>query len=100
MAFLRIAAFDIQDAPEDALEIWDDLVGSALRNNPDCSHVMVSRRGSTYATVSIWTSEERFHDWVESKPAQDVISTVMARVGMAEGLEPVFLFEGSIPDQG
>ena len=98
MAFLRIAAFDIEDAPPDALEIWDDLVGSALRNNPDCSHVMASSREATYVTVSIWTSEERFHYWFESKPYQDVISTVMARLGI--GGEPVFLFEGDIPDQG
>lgn len=96
MAFLRIAVFDIENAPPDALEIWDDLVGSALRNNPDCSEVMMSHRGSSYAVVSKWTSEERFHYWMESKPYQDVINTVSARLGVTGQPEPSFLFEGDI----
>lgn len=96
MAFLRIVVFDIPDAPSDALEIWDDLVGSALRNNPDCTQVMVSRRGTHYAVVSKWISEDRFHYWMDSEPYQDVIKTVSARLGASDQPEPLFLFEGDV----
>ncbi len=96
MTFLRIAVFEIEDAPHDALEIWDDLVGSALRNNPDCSQSMVSQSGSRYAVVSTWTSEERFHYWMDSKPYQDVINTVSARLGVTGRAEPRYLFEGEV----
>ena len=96
MAFLRIAVFHIENAPDDALEIWDDLVGSALRNNPDCSQVMISHRGTNYAVVSTWTSEDRFHEWMESKPSKDVIATVAARLGISGSPEPAFHFEGEV----
>ena len=96
MAFLRIAVFDAEGAPPDALEIWDDLVGSALRNNPDCLHAMVSRDGDTLAVVATWTSQEQAHAWMESKPYQDVAETVAARFGMTGRPEPAFLFEGSV----
>lgn len=99
MAFLRIAVFDIENAPGDALEIWDDLLGSALRNNPDCSQAMVSHRGTNYAVVSKWTSEDRFHYWMDSKPYQDVIATISARLGVADHPEPIFHFEGDIEDE-
>lgn len=99
MAFLRIAVFDIEDAPDDALEIWDDLVGSALRNHPDCLQALVSHRGSNYAVVSRWTSEDAFHQAMDSKPMQDVIVTVAARLGVADQPEPMFHFEGDIEDE-
>lgn len=98
MAFLRIAVFDIENAPSDALEIWNDLLGSALRNNPECTHVTLSRRGTIYAVVSKWTSEERFHYWMDSEPYQDVIKTVAARLGAADQPEPIFHFEGDVED--
>jgi len=98
MAFLRIAVFDIENAPSDAQQVWDDLVGSALRNNPDCTHFMVSHRGTNYAVVSRWTSEERFHYWMDSKPYQDVIKTVAARLGVHGQPEPMFHFEGDIEE--
>ena len=100
MTFLRIAVFDLEDAPPDALEIWGDLVGSALRNNPDCLQAMISRRDNAYATVSTWTTEERFRYWMETKPYQDVIATVAARLGVTGEPEPSFLFEGDVPEEG
>ena len=99
MAFLRIAVFDIEEAPDDALEIWDDLVGSALRNHPDCLHVMLSHRGTNYAVVSKWSSEDAFHQAMDSKPMQDVIVTVAARLGASDQPEPMFHFEGEIEDE-
>jgi hypothetical protein len=99
MTFLRIAVFDIEDAPDDALEIWDDLVGSALRNHAECLQVMVSHRGTNYAVVSKWTSEAAFKEAMESKPLQDVIVTVSARLGVADHPEPMFHFEGDIEDE-
>ena len=98
MAFLRIAVFEIENAPGDAMEIWDDLIGSALRNNPDCLNVIASRDNSNYAIVSTWISEERFHYWMESKPYVDVIATVAARLGLSASPEPTYLFEGEVPD--
>ena len=94
-----MAVFDIEDAPDDALEIWDDLVGSALRNHPDCLQTLVSHRGSNYAVVSKWTSEGAFHQAMDSKPMQDVIATVAARLGVADQPEPMFHFEGDIEDE-
>lgn len=96
MSFLRIAVFEIPDAPPDALEVWDDLVGSALRNNPDCTGVTVSRSGSSYAAVSTWTSEAAFQATMDSKPYQDIVSTVTARLGLPESYEPNFTFQGEI----
>jgi len=99
MAFLRIAVFDIEDAPEDAPEVWDDLVGSALRNHPDCLRVMLSHRGTNFAVVSQWSSEGAFHAAMESKPLQDVIATVAARLGVSGSPDPMFHFEGDIEDE-
>jgi hypothetical protein len=99
MAFLRIAVFDIEDAPGDALEIWDDLVGSALRNHPECLQVMVSHRGTNYAVVSKWSSEDAFRQAMEAKPMQDVVRTVSARLGVADQPEPMLHFEGDIEDE-
>jgi hypothetical protein len=99
MAFLRIAVFDIENAPDDALQVWDDLVGSALRNHRDCIHVMVSHRGSNYAVVSKWVSEESFHAAMESKPMMDVIETVAVRLGVSATPDPMFHFEGDIEDE-
>lgn len=99
MAFLRIATFEIADAPEDALEVWDDLMGSALRNDPDCTTVLVSRHGSTYAVVTTWTSEGAFKSTVDSKPYQDILVTVGARLGLPDPYEPSFAYEGEIARQ-
>jgi len=99
MAFLRIAVFDLENAPSDALELWDDLVGSALSNHPECLQVMVSHRGTNYAVVSKWSSEGAFHQAMESKPMQDVVLTLSARLGVADQPEPMFHFEGDIEDE-
>ncbi len=96
MTFLRIAVFEIPDAPGDALELWDDLVGSALRNNPDCTDVVVSQNGASYAVVSTWTSEEQFKATINSKPYRDVIATVTVRLGLSESSEPSFVYEGEV----
>lgn len=96
MGFMRVAVFEIPDAPADALEVWDDLVGSALRNNPECTSVMVSKNGTTYAAVSTWTSEAQFTAATESKPYQDVVATVTARLGLPESYEPSFVYQGEI----
>jgi hypothetical protein len=98
MTFLRIAVFEIEGAPDDALELWDDLVGSALRNHPECVQVMASHRGTRYATVSRWSSEDAFRQAMEAKPMQDVIRTLSARLGVADQPEPMFSFEGDIED--
>lgn len=99
MAFLRIAVFDLENAPSDALELWDDLVGSALRNHSECRQVMVSHRGTHYAVVSKWSSEGAFRQAMEAKPMQDVILTLSARLGVADQPEPMFHFEGEIEDE-
>lgn len=99
MTFLRIAVFDIENAPSDALEIWDDLVGSALRNHPECLQVFVSHRGTNYAVVSKWSSEDAYHQAMESRPMQDVLVTVAARLGAADQPDPIFHFEGEIEDE-
>lgn len=96
MTFLRIAVFEMDDAPPDAFEVWDDLVGSALRNNPDCVTVMASRTGARFAAVSTWTSEQAMRSSMAAQPFLDLVETVAARLGMAAAPEPAFLYEGEV----
>ena len=95
MAFMRIAVFDIENAPDDAMEIWDDLIGSALRNHPECQRVTASKHGNEYAVVSVWSGEDAYRQAMDSKPLQDVMTSVAARLGMA-GADPTFRFEGEV----
>ena len=97
MAFLRIAAFEIENAAGEALALWDDLMGSALRNHPDCLEVTAARDGDRFAVISTWISEEAFRAAAASKPLTDLIETMAARFGLAIDQEPSFLFEAEVP---
>ena len=97
MAFLRIAAFEIEDAPPAALTTWEDIMGSALRNHPDCRRVIASRNGDEFAIITTWASEEAFRAAAQSKPILDVHLTVSSRLGISPDQEPSFLFEGEVP---
>jgi hypothetical protein len=96
MAYLRIAAFDLTDPPDEALELWEDVMGSALRNHPECLLVMASRQGNRLAVISTWTSAAAFRDAAASKPIVDVHLTISARLNMSPDEEPSFLFEGEV----
>ena len=97
MPFLRIAAFDIENAPDEAAELWDDLMGSALRNHPDCLEVTAARQGNRFAVVTTWVSEDAFRTAAASKPLMDLVVTIAARFGLPSDQEPSFLFEGELP---
>lgn len=96
MAFLRVAAYDIEDAPDEALELWDDLMGSALRNHPDCHEVTAARTGNRLLVISQWTSAEAFGVASASKPITDLHVTIAARLNMPADRDPAFLFEGEV----
>jgi hypothetical protein len=96
MAYLRIAAFDLPDPPDEAVDLWEHIMGSALRNHPECLLVMASRQNSRLAVISTWTSAGAFRDAAASKPIVDVHLTISARLNMPPDQEPVFLFEGEV----
>lgn len=96
MAFLRVAAFDVEDAPDEALDLWDDLMGSALRNHPDCESVTAARNENRFLVITRWTSSEAFAAATASKPLQDLQVTIAARLNMPADQEPTFLFESEI----
>ncbi len=96
MAFLRIAAFEVEHAPDEAVELWDDLMGSALRNHPDCLEVTAARQDDRFAVVSKWVSEDAFRAAAASKPLMDLVVTIAARFGLSPDQEPSFLFEGEL----
>ena len=97
MAFLRVAAFDIEEPPDEGLDLWDDLMGSALRNHPECHHVLASRSGNRFLIMSQWSSAEAFAAAAASKPIVDVHLTISARLNMSPDQEPSFLYEGAVP---
>ena len=96
MTFLRVAVFTIPGAADDALTTWEDIMGSALRNHPDCREVTASRNGDEVAVISKWTSEEAFRAATQSKPIVDVHLTVSSRLGMSPDEEPTWSFEGPV----
>lgn len=96
MAFLRVAVFTVEGASDDSLTTWEDIMGSALRNHPDCIEVTASRSGDEVAIISKWQSEEAFRAASQSKPIVDVHVTVSNRLGMSPDQEPTWSFEGSI----
>lgn len=95
MAFLRVAVFHIEDAADDALTTWDDIMGSALRNHPGCQEVTSSRSGDDFAIITRWDSEEVFRAAAQSKPIVDVHITVSNRLGMSPDDDPAWSFEGT-----
>lgn len=97
MAFLRIAEFGIPNAPDQAIELWDDLMGSALRNHPDCLEITAARRDHRFVVISKWVSEQAYQEAAASKPLMDLVVTMAARLGLAPDQEPSFLFESEIP---
>ena len=97
MAFLRIAEYQVENAPDEAMELWDDMMGSALRNHPDCLEVTAARRDDRFVVISRWLSEEDFRAAAASKPLTDLLVTVAARLGLPPDQEPGFLFESTIP---
>ncbi|MBT8203315.1 MAG: hypothetical protein HKN74_14955 [Acidimicrobiia bacterium] len=96
MAFLRVAVFTVEGASDATLTTWEDIMGSALRNHPDCIEVTASRSGDEVAIISKWQSEEAFRAATQSKPIVDVHITVSNRLGMSPDQEPTWSFEGSI----
>ena len=96
MAFLRVAVFEMAGAPPEALTTWEDIMGSALRNHPDCLEVTASRSGDDVAIISKWSSEAAFRAATASKPITDVHVTIAQRLGMSPDQEPTWSFEGSI----
>ena len=96
MPFLRIAEYQVENAPDEALELWDDVMGSALRNHPHCLELTAARRANRFVVISKWESEELFRAAAESKPLMDLVVTVAARLGLPSDQEPTFLFEGEL----
>ena len=83
MAFLRIAVFDGADPPGVAVELWEDIMGSALRNHPACHEAQISRSGNRFAVVTKWTSAEAFREAAASKPITDVHVAISARLNLS-----------------
>ncbi len=96
MSFLRVVTYDGGEMTDAEFDVWDEIIGAYLRNNPDCLRATAAKSAGATLVVSEWTSQEANERDMASPEYQTVLSEVMTKLSLPSDIEPSFLFEGDV----